>query len=31
MKQDTTQYCLRLDDQLEDAMTQIANSQDDKG
>ncbi|KUJ75782.1 hypothetical protein AVO42_10910 [Thiomicrospira sp. XS5] len=30
MKQDTTQYCLRLDDQLEDAMTQIANSQDGK-
>lgn len=28
MKEDTTQYCLRLDDQLDEAMTQIAQNQE---
>ncbi|QBZ83600.1 Cell division protein ZapA [Hydrogenovibrio crunogenus] len=26
MKQETTQYCLRLDEQIEDAITQVANT-----
>lgn len=28
MKDETNQYCLRLDDQLEDAMNQIAQNQE---
>lgn len=28
MKSDTTQYCLRLDDQLEDSMNKIVQSQE---